>query len=147
MLAAGMLIAQPCAASDARGSQPTQRQSSAFAGLNVRLPLGQARKAKPTARLQLTTSHMFRDERTGATHTLRAQGLEIGGTKGGKPTLYLNGQSTADIQKKHNIGGTGSTLLVVGAVVMVLVVVAVAASSDIFPECEPVGGNDDHCID
>ncbi len=146
MLAAGMLMAQPCAASDVRDAQATQRQSSAFAGLNVRLPLGQAQKAKPTARLQLTTSYRFRDERTGVTQTFRAQGLEIGGAKGGKPTLYLNGQSTADMQKKLGIGGTGTTLLIVGGIVLVLVIVA-ASSASVFPDCEPYEGNDDHCLD
>ncbi len=147
MLAVGMFVAQPCAASNLRDGQVMLRQSSAFAGLNVRMELGQARKAKPTARLQFTTSHTFRDERSGATQTFRAQGLEIGSTKGGKPTFYLNGQSTADMQKKHNIGGTGTTLLIVGGVLLVLVVAAVAASGPGPGECPIIDGNDDHCID
>jgi hypothetical protein len=147
IFAAAMLVAQPCAATEFGGAQEMQRQSSAFGGLNVRLPLGGAHKAKPTARLQLTTSRTFREERTGFTQTFRAQGLEIGGAKGGKPTLYLNGQSTADMQKKLGIGGTGKTLLIVGGVVLVLVIVVAASSFSVFPECEAVGGNDDHCID
>jgi len=147
LLAAGMLIAHPCVASDLRDSQATMRQSSAFAGLNVRLPLGQAQTAKPTARLQLAASHTFRDERTGATQTFRSQGLEIGGTKSGRPTLYLNGQSTADVEKKLGIGGTGTTLLVVGGIVLAIVVVVALSDFSIFPECEAYEGNDDHCID
>ena len=147
MLAAGMLVAQPCAASDLRNGQSMQRQSSAFAGLNLRLPLGQARQAKPTARLQFTTSQTLRDERTGATQTFKPQGLEIGGAKGGKPMVYLNGQSTADVKKKLGVGGTGTTILIVGGVVLLVVVVAALSSFSVFPECEAVGGNDDHCTD
>ena len=128
MLAAGMLVAQPCAANELRNGQSTLRQPSAFAGLNVRLPLGHARAVKPTARLQFTTSQTLRDERTGATQTFRAQGLEIGGAKGGKPTLYLNGQSTAGMKKKLGIGGTGNTVLIVGGVVLLVAIVAVVAS-------------------
>lgn len=146
-LAAGVLVTQPCAARDFREHQAMHRQSTAFGGLNLRLPLGPGRKTKPTARLQLTASHTFPDDRTGGTQTFRAQGLEIGGTKSGKPTLYLNGQSTAEMQKKLNVGGTGTTLLIVGGVVLVLAVAAVAAAGPGFPECEPYEGNDDHCID
>jgi hypothetical protein len=146
MLAAGMLVVQPVVASEVRDAQ-TRRQSSAFAGLNIRLPLGETRKANPTVRLQLTASHTLRNERTGATQTFRAQGLEIGGSKGGKPTLYLNGQSAADMQKKLNLGGTGTTLLIVGGVVLVLVVVAVATASPGPGACPVFDGNRDHCID
>jgi hypothetical protein len=146
ILAAGMLVAQPILASELHDGQ-TQRQSSAFAGLNIRLPLGEAGKAQPSARLQLTTSNTLRDERTGASHTFRAKGLEIGGSKGGKPILYLNGQSAADMQKKLNLGGTGTTLLIVGGVVLVLVVVAVATASPGPGACPVFEGNRDHCID
>jgi hypothetical protein len=83
--------------------------------------------------------------RTGSVETLKAQGLEIGGAKDGKPTLYLNGQSTADTQKKLGIG-TGTALLIAGGAVLVLLVVAMSSFS-IFPECEAVGGNRDHCTD
>jgi hypothetical protein len=70
LVAAGALLAQPCAASELRDpASGMQRQSSAFAGLNLRLPLGQSGKAKPTARLQFTTAHTFREGRTGATQT------------------------------------------------------------------------------
>lgn len=147
IVAAGMLVAQPCSASDLGNSQTMLRQSAAFAGLNVRLPLGGAQKIKPTTRLQLTTSHTLRDERTGATQTFRPQGLEIGGARGGKPTLYLNGQSTADMDKKLGIGGTGTTLLVVGGVLIVLVVAAAVAGGAGFADtCPEVGGSRDHCL-
>jgi hypothetical protein len=125
-----------------------QRQSSAFAGLNLRLPLGQSGKAKPTARLQFTTAHSFREGRTGATQTWKAQGLEIGGAGPGKPVFYLNGQSTADLQKRLNANGTGKTLLIVGGVVLVAVVVAAAMAASVAGgSCPAYEGNKDHCID
>jgi hypothetical protein len=102
-------------------------------------------RAKPSARLQLTTTHSYRDARTGSVETFKAQGLEIGGTRGGNPTFYLNGQSTADAQKKLGIG-TGTALLIAGGAVLVLLVVAMSSFS-LFPECKAVGGNDDHCTD
>jgi hypothetical protein len=94
-------------------------------------------RAKPSARLQLTTTHSHRDIRTGSVDTFKAQGLEIGDAKGGKPTLYLNGQSTADAQKKLGIG-TGTALLKAGGAVLVLLVVALSSVS-VFPECKALG--------
>ena len=145
LFAAGILVAQPCAASDFQEAAAVQRQSSAFAGVNVRLPLGQALKAKPTARLQLTTSHTIRDMRTGATQTFKAQGLEIGGAKSGKPIFYLNGQSATDMQKKLNVGGSGTTLLIVGGVLLVVVLVAAATASAQSDLLNPCSGDSNLC--
>lgn len=134
LLAAGMLVAQPCAASDFLDAQAMQRQSSTFAGLNVRLPLGHAQRSKPTARLQFTASHSYRDQRTGTTQTVRAPGLEIGGSKGGKPALYLNGQNTAEMQEKLRLSGsTPNEVWIVLGVGLVAVVVLLAASGPILP--------------
>ena len=134
LLAAGMLAGQPCAASDFGNAQAMQRQSSTFAGLNVRLPLGHAQRSMPTARLQFTTSHSYRDERTGTTQTVRAQGLEIGGSKGGKPTLYLNGLKTAEMQEKLRLSGsTPNEVWIIFGVGLVAVVVLLAASGPILP--------------
>ena len=134
IMVAGALIAQPCAASDYREARPTQQQSSAFAGISVRLPLGQAQQAKPTARLQLTTSHTLRNDWTGASQTFKAQGLEIGGTKDGKPALYLNGQSTAEMQEKLRLSSsTPDAVWIVLGVGLVAVVLLLATSGPILP--------------
>lgn len=144
-LAAGMLISQPCAASNPEDGQSMLRQSGAFAGLNVRLPLGQTQKSKPTARLQFTTSQTLRNERTGAIHTFKAQGLEIGSTKSGKLNLYLNGRSTVEAQNKINVGGAGTTLLIVGGVLLVGVLVAAASASATSDLLNPCSGDSDLC--
>jgi hypothetical protein len=138
MLAAGILAAQPGVAADFQDFQATHREVSAFAGVNVRLPIGHSQRARPTARLQLTTSHTVRDARTGAAQTFRAGGLEFGAARGGKPSLYLNGQNTDDLQRRLNASGTGKTLLIVGGVVLVLVVVAsvLAAPASLLDPCD-----------
>ena len=119
-VAAAMLIAQPCAAAeDFRGTSGLERRASAFAGMNVRLPLGAAERSKPTARLQLTTAVTSRDSRTGGMETLRAQGLEIGAGKAGKPALFVGGQEASELKQKHGLKSTTGTILLVGAAVVV----------------------------
>lgn len=144
LVAAGMLAAQPCAASLAQG----QQNGSAFAGLNLRMPLGTAKAAKPSARLQFTTAYSFQDGRTGATETFKAPGLEFGTGKSGKPVLFLNGQDTAEMRERMQANGsTGSTLLIVGGVLLVLAVVAVAAGgAGMGDTCPEIDGSRDHCI-
>ena len=126
-LAAGMLVAQPCAAADDfRGTSGLERRTSAFAGMSVRLPLGASERSKPTARLQFTTAASTRDARTGSMETLRAQGVEIGAGKAGKPALFLGGRSAAELKQQHGLKSTTGTILLVGAVVVVGVVLLAA---------------------
>jgi hypothetical protein len=130
LLAAGIIALQPCAAAeDFRNFSPTHRQSSAFAGMNVRVPLDRGSTAKPSARLQLTAAYSAIDARTGAVQTFKGQGLEVGAGAKGTPAFYLNGQNTAEMKQKLELGGsTGTILLVAGAALVVLVVVAFAST-------------------
>lgn len=129
LVAAAIFAIQPCAAAeDFTGFNSSERRSAAFGGLNVRIPLSHSTKVKPRARLQLSTVHHLRDSRSGEVRTFRPAGLELGASKAGAPALYLNGQNSADAQKRLGIGGAGTTLLVVGGVLLVLVVVALASS-------------------
>jgi hypothetical protein len=143
IIAAGFIAAQPCAAA----SGYSERSSSAFAGLNIRMPLGEAR-ARPVARLQFTAGYNLRDVRSGSTETFRAKGLEIGAARNGKPNFYLNGHSTADMQRRFGANGsTGSTLLIVGGVLLAVVVIAVAAGgAGMGDTCPVIDGSRDHCI-
>jgi hypothetical protein len=133
MAAAGLLAAQPCAAApDPAGW--SERRTSAFAGLTVRMSLGEAGPARPTARLQLTTSYDMRDARTGSVETLKAKGLEIGAAANGTPAFYLNGQNSADVQKKLGLSGsTGETVLIIFGVTLLAVGVLVLSSSSELP--------------
>jgi hypothetical protein len=123
---AGFLAAQPCAGAYDPGSYGEGRMSS-FAGVNVRMPVGKISRARPSARVQLTTAYSIRDVRTGAVETLKAKGLEIGATRKGVPALYLNGQNTAEMQEKFRLSSStpdsvsvilGVALLAVGVLVI-----------------------------
>ena len=146
ILATGILAAQPCIAA----SDSIEQRPAAFAGLNFKAPMGNAKATRPTARLQFTTSRDFRDSRTGAAESVRAPGLEFGTGKRGKPALFLNGQDSAQVRQKMNAGGSTTTWVIVGGVaVLALVVLAAAAAStgDLLGDCPTVGGSRDHCID
>jgi hypothetical protein len=122
------LAAQPCAAAGAfQDFGANERRSAAFAGLKLNVPMGQAKRAKPTARLQLTSTHQFRDSRTGEMRTLSPAGLELGASAQGMPVLFVGGQDAAAVNKELGIGGTATTLLIVGGVVLVLLVVAASS--------------------
>jgi hypothetical protein len=119
---------------------------TAFAGLSVRLPLG--RTAKPSARLRFATGYSLRDGASGAMRTNLGNGLEIGAGKGGRPAYFIGGAKAAELQNRLGIkGGTGTTLLVVGGVLVAVVIVALAAGGAGFGDtCPTVGGDRSHCI-
>jgi hypothetical protein len=146
-LAAAMLISQPsAAANDYRQAGATDSRLTTFAGFRVRLPLGSA--AKPTARLQLSTGYSLLDASSGERRTRLGQGIEVGlGRKGG-PTYFVAGQDASKLHEKLGLkGGTGTTLLVVGGVLVVALVAAVAAGGAGFGDtCPTVGGDRSHCI-
>ncbi len=83
---------------------------------------GGSAKEKPTARLQLTTSHSIRESNAGAVRTFKAPGLEIGAAKSGKPALHLNGQSKAETEQKLGLNdgenGPVEIFLIVGLAVV-----------------------------
>lgn len=124
---AGVLAAQPCAAAADTAAWDEPRLP-AFAGLSIRMPLGNTKAALPSARLQLTTSYHLRDDRTGSVQTLKANGLEIGASARGTPSLYLNGQSTAEIKEKVRLSGSSDTATIVLGVALVVVGVLVIAN-------------------
>lgn len=139
--AAILLCAQPClAADDFRSLGATERRSGAFAGMTVRMPLDRQR-AKPTARLQLTTVHQSYDRSSGLSgRTIMPAGLELGLGRSAKPTLFVGGRSTADIEEKlHVKGSSGTTILIVGGVLL-LAVVVLASVADAQPTAGPGEG-------
>jgi hypothetical protein len=128
--AAGVLAAQPCAAAAGPGHFGEGRIAS-FAGVNVRMPLGQAGRNRPSARLQLTSSHHMRDARTGSVRTFKAKGLELGADRNGAPALYLNGQTTAEIKERAGLASsTPDTVWMVFGVALVAVGVLVISNLD-----------------
>jgi len=131
LIATAFIGVQPCSAADhAGGAGPKEMRTSAFAGLNVRLPLGAAREPKPVARLQLTTSYTMDDRRTGVRQVYKPQGLELGADRAGRLSVYAGGQSTSDIQKKMGVYvSRENTYYIIGAVVLSVAVIAFLASN------------------
>jgi hypothetical protein len=130
LAAIGVLAAQPIAAADLAPERgPMEMRQSAFAGLNVRVPMGRSPAARPSARLQLTTAYTFRDVRTGSMRTMKPHGLELGTGPTGAPAFFAGGQQLSQKNvEKLKLGGTGKTVLyVVGGIVVLGVVLLLAA--------------------
>jgi hypothetical protein len=85
---------------------------------------------------------------SGAVRTSLGKGFEIGLGKKGVPTYFVSGQKAAEVRKKLGIKGSpGTTLLIVGGVVVALVVVALApGGAGLGDTCPTVGGDRSHCI-
>jgi hypothetical protein len=119
MTAVSMAAATPgLAADDFRDTGNFERRGGAFAGANLRMPLG-TKAATPTARLQLMMTHSFENRQSASpSRTLKAAGFELGisGTKA--PALFLNGQNIAQAKRKLGINGSRNTLLIIGGVVL-----------------------------
>lgn len=127
-----ILGTQPCfAAQDVRPLRPGEQRSAGFAGAQIRMPLGGKSAAKPTARLQLGMTHSSRPMDFAApARTYRVSALELGASHGGKPNLYVGGQRASDVQKRLGArGDSGTTLLIVGGVVVGLAILALIASA------------------
>jgi len=137
--AAAAIAVQPClAANDYRDSGFTEQRAAAFAGASLRVPLGARSAPRPSLRLQLSSTLYARDPASGAVRAFRPAGLEIG-APAGRPAFYLAGQPAAALGARHNLhGSTGTTLLIVGGVVLALAVVAILS---VPPEPGPSKGD------
>ena len=128
------LVPTPCrAADDMRAASDQGRQSAAFAGANIRLPLGEKRGAKPTARLQLGMV-----SRSSGTRPVPPGGLELGLTGRGKPEMFLGGQSAKQMRERLNLSGSnGSTATIVFGVVLLAVGILVITNLDDLGDSSP----------
>ncbi len=133
------LSATPCfAADDIRAAVNFERQTSAFAGANVRLTFGQRGRSKPTARLQLGAVHELRGAEAAPVAARQYVGLELGLNPGAKPELFLGGQSTKQIGERLNLGGSASnTVAIVFGVALVVVGVIVISNLNNLNDREP----------
>lgn len=114
------LGATPCmAAGDLFQVGNGEHRVAAFAGANLRLSLGGTERAKPSARLQLTTIHSYEDRQSASpTRTYRAAGLELGmaGTK--NPGFFMMGQDVSQLKRKLGVNGSSSTLWIIGGIAL-----------------------------
>jgi hypothetical protein len=106
------------AAEDFRDTGSGMRRSAAFAGANVRLPLG-AKVATPTARLQVTMTHIYENRQSASpTRMFKAAGFELGAGANKGATLFMNGRDVSRPKRKLGFNGSSNTLLIVGGVLL-----------------------------
>jgi hypothetical protein len=141
--AAGFLAFQPClAAEQFRADGAGQRQSSAFAGIAIRVPLGRAAGArKATARLQLTTFHERRDSRGGAMVSQRHAGVELGFNARGRAAYFVGGQELRKMDERLHAKGSTKWIIIGGVLVLVVLVAASFAAAQ--PTAGPPPGTFD----
>jgi hypothetical protein len=129
--AASLLAAQPCAAADDyRDRRAPESRSGAFAGLSLRMPLGDGGGARrPTARFQLTTMTSSRDTSGAVTRSV-ARGVELGADREGRAAFSIGGRDLRGMDDRLGFGGsTTTTLVIVGGVVLVVFVLASVAAA------------------
>jgi len=146
LFSAALMTTQPAAAAAQLRSEAASSRPAAFGGVVLRLRLGGREPAKPEARLQLT-SHRADWAQPGHLRPLDPNGFELGLGKSGKALLFADGQSVTALEHKSGLS-TGSTLLIVGGVVVAVVAIALAAGggAGFGDTCPVIDGSRDHCI-
>lgn len=134
--AAMSMLSQPVLAAEAfRDTGAQEQRSGAFAGLSFNVPLGSREAAKPSARLQLTTTHQYRS--ASSFRSVRAEGIEIGLTGKGDADLYVGGARLADTDKKLGLTGLDDWILPVALLGAVVVgVILLTGGDDDLPEAQ-----------
>lgn len=129
LFAATSLLASPVlgsvrdAASASSGNHRIA-QTSIFAGATYRVSLDQS-SSKPRGRASLKLAGM--SHVPGSAQINLGDGLELTGGKRGRPALHLAGRDIGQLNRKAELDGTG-TALIIGGVVLLAVVVALVAS-------------------
>jgi len=100
-LAAGALAAQPCvAAGDPTfADAPAEQRRGAFAGVNLRVGLGDGRQPKARAGLQLAATTSAWSAGTARLETRRLPLLELGVSKTGRAQIYAFRPSGGEIEE------------------------------------------------
>ena len=128
LLAASLAAAQPSMAAELV-AQDAARQSGAFAGAYVRVPLAGERKAgnEPRAGVKLGVAHVYRgiDAATGE-RRIEAGLVDVGLFASGRPSLMLGGRQLVDKTARVSLegddkdGGVSPWLIGAGVVILAL---------------------------
>ena len=135
--AAASMLSQPVLAAEAfRDTGALETRKGAFAGLNLKVPLGTREAAKPSARLQLTTSYNQRS--AAGMRSYRPAGLELGLTGKGQPEMFVGGVRLAETERRLGLTGSNDWILPVALLgaVIVGVVLLTDGSNDLPPEAQ-----------
>ena len=136
--AALSITSQPVLAADAfRDFGGHEQRNGAFAGFNLKVPLGTRAAARPSARFQLTTVHEHRS--LSGVRSYRPAGFEFGLTAKGKPDMFVGGARLADTEKRLGLTGGTDWLLPVALLGAVIVGVVLLTDGDNdLPEQQPI---------
>jgi hypothetical protein len=131
---AAMLIAQPCfAAGELQSDGATERRSGAFAGVRLRLPLGEGNPERASARLQLTTSHEYRNASGATVRSIRPDGIELGLRDRSRLSWRIAGQDMGRQDERLGVSGSTKTLLTIGVIIVAVVVLIPVLTADELP--------------
>ena len=125
-----MLLSQPALAAEPAGSGGTTH-TGAFAGIQLRMNLGQSKRTAPTARLRLGMTHHVGDLRSG-TRALDGGAIELGLTRLGRPDLFVGGQSVRGIRQRYGLAPLATALVVVGGAAVSAFAVSELADEDLY---------------
>jgi hypothetical protein len=129
-----MLIAQPClAAGEIHSDGASERRSGAFAGVRLRLPLGEGNPERPSARLQLTASHEYRNAAGATLRSTRPDGIELGFRERSRLSWRIGGQDMGRQDERLGVSGSTKTILTIGAIIVVAVVMIPILTADEIP--------------
>jgi hypothetical protein len=137
--AAAMMVASPSAAQMANFEHPGTFRPGATVGAYFRLPLEREGGNRVAA---------VRDQRDWpAAPVQQADALDLRLIGNSRPTLLIAGRPAAQLPRERLNLSTGATVAIVAGGAVLLLLVAAAAAGPGFPDCAPVGGQTDHCID
>ena len=121
---AGMaLAAAPATAADLSGNSDRELHRAGFAGIHLRMNIGDGRPAAPSARFAMGFVH-HGNLAAAPGRQFHASWLEIGLSKTKRPELYVGQQRLTDVQKRLGIAPAAAVALGLGALATGAVVVA-----------------------
>ena len=126
------LCAQPAAAArDHRLGQTGETRTAAFAGATFRIPFGR-QADRPQTRLQLGLRSVSIDSQSAAPSRVRhVPAVEFGVDSRETGTLYLAGQSRADIERRLALRGNSTVTYVFGAALLVVGLIVITSLDDL----------------
>ena len=137
-VAAMICTANPCLAQDRMGFDHRPEQSSAFAGLNLKLELGRGGRPTPTARLTVGRMHDWRRTDMPVSQSRNdGAGFELGLSRAGLAELHIGGQPVKRVQERLGMDELGHPVWIVAGVVLVAVSLLVITNLNSLSDTEP----------
>ena len=134
---AGLAASPAAAAEDLRSATTGEQHRAAFAGATLRFDLGGPSAAAPQARLGVGLMRYRRDG-SGALANQGGPDLPIAtGFVQGRPNLLVGGQPLSRIERRLNVTGSTTTLLLIGGIAAGAIAVALLVHGDDDGPCPP----------